>query len=116
MSEAKKIDREAQQWIKTIAVYEREFKKWEQRTTKIVDIYRDKTSDSRRTGARFNILWSNVQTAIPAVFRRFRDNDPVGRVAALLLERGLDFEVEHYPDYRATMRCGVQDRFLGGRG
>ena len=116
----------AEQWIKTIAVYEREFKRWEGRVEKILKRYRDEQRQGRdSTGSRFNILWSNVQTAIPAVFsrlpkpdvsRRFRDNDPVGRVAALLLERGLDFEVEHYPDYREAMRQCVDDRFLGGRG
>ena len=75
--------------------------------------------------ARFNVLWSNVQTLVPAVFsrlpkadvsRRFADNDPVGRVASLLLERALDYEIEHYPDFRAAMKNAVEDRFLGGRG
>lgn len=28
----------------------------------------------------------------------------------------LDFEIQHYPDYRATLKQCVQDRFLGGRG
>lgn len=114
----------AQRWIETIAVYEREFKKWEGRVEKILKRYKDEGRKDT-SGARFNILWSNVQTAIPAVFsrlpkpdvsRRHRDNDPVGRVAALILERGLEFEIEHYPDYRAAMRNCVQDRFLGGRG
>lgn len=114
----------AEQWINTIAVYEREFKKWEGRTDKIIKRFRDEQR-KEGTGAKFNILWANVQTAIPAVFsrlpkpdvsRRHRDNDPVGRVAALLLERGLEFEVDHYPDYRAAMKNSVQDRFLGGRG
>ncbi len=48
--------------------------------------------------------------------RRFRDNDPVGRVASLILERALDFEIQHYADYRSTMKESVADRFLGGRG
>lgn len=126
-AEQEKPEAAAQKWTGVIALYEREFKRWEGRVEKILKRYRD---DSRNVGsgsgvARFNILWSNVQTAIPAVFsrlpqpdvsRRHRDNDPVGRVAALLLERGLEFEINHYPDYTAAMRNGVQDRFLGGRG
>jgi hypothetical protein len=40
----------------------------------------------------------------------------VGRVASLLIERALDYEIEHYPDFRASMRHAVEDRFLGGRG
>jgi hypothetical protein len=50
------------------------------------------------------------------ISRRFGDNDPVGRVASQLIERAIDFEIEHYPDYRATMNYCVEDRFLGGRG
>ncbi len=113
-------------YLQQIATYNNEFKKWEARTTKIIRRYRDDTrSNSGNQTAKFNILWSNVQTLIPAVYaklpkcdcsRRFSDNDPVGRVAALLIERAIDFEIEHYPDFRATMRHAVEDRFLGGRG
>lgn len=119
------IEPEVQKWIKAIADYEREFKRWEGRVEKILKKYRDEQRFQQDQGAQFNILWSNIQTAIPATFsrlpkpdvsRRFRDTDPVGRVAALLLERGLDFEVQHYPDYRTTMNASVFDRFLGGRG
>lgn len=126
MAEKPQTDPLAQQWINTIAVYEREFKKWEGRVEKIVKRYRDETRLSKDYGgARFNILWSNVQTAIPAVFsripkpdvsRRWKDQDDVGRVAALILERALEFDTEHYSDFRSTMKECVQDRFLGGRG
>jgi len=112
--------------LKVIAGYDNEFKKWEARVVKIIKRYRDdnRTSAANET-AKFNILWSNVQTLIPAVYaklpsaevsRRFVDNDPVGRVASLILERALDFEIEHYPDFRSTMQYAVEDRFLGGRG
>lgn len=113
-----------QKWINAIASYEQEFSQWEKRVQSILDRYTDKKALQRKR-ARFNILWSNVQTLIPAVFsrlpkpdvsRRFRDNDPVGRVAALLLERSLEFEVEHYSDYSASLKQVVLDRFLGGRG
>lgn len=127
MADKKSIATPAQRWIQTIGVYEREFKKWEGRVEKILKRYRDdsRNSGSGATTARFNILWSNVQTAVPAVFsrlpqpdvsRRHKDSDPVGRVASLLLERGLEFEVNHYPDYASAMRGCVSDRFLGGRG
>lgn len=115
-----------QKWNDAFSLYDNDFKKWITRTEKIIKRYKDdsRTSSDART-AKFNILWSNVQTIVPAVFarlpkpdvsRRFRDNDPVGRVAALILERALEFEIEHYPDYRAAMRNSVLDRFLGGRG
>ena len=115
-----------QGYLDCMAKYEREFKKWEERNRKIIRRYRDEGRDTRTDGAsKFNILWSNVQILVPATFaripqpdvaRRFRDQDPVGRVGALILERGLEFEVQHYPDYRDTMTQCVHDRFLGGRG
>jgi hypothetical protein len=113
-------------WLDVVKKYENEFKKWEARTTKIIRRYRDDTRGSgSNEAARFNILWSNVQTLVPAVYakmpkasvsRRFKDNDPIGRVASMLLERALDYEIEHYPDFRASMKNAVEDRFLGGRG
>ena len=117
-----KLDR----YLRIIGQYDNEFAKWAARTKKIIKRYRDDTRGQSLTeSAKFNILWSNVQTLRPAVYaklpkadisRRFGDNDPVGRVASQLIERAIDFEIEHYPDYRATMNYCVEDRFLGGRG
>jgi hypothetical protein len=122
----KRVTSGLKSWLDDIAAYEREFKKWEGRVEKILKRYRD---DNRMQGdnvsAKFNILWSNVQTLTaatysrvpkPDVSRRFRDNDPVGRVASLILERGLDYHIQHYSAYRDTLKACVLDRFLGGRG
>jgi hypothetical protein len=112
-------------WYNTIASYERTFKKWEGRADKILKRYRDDSRTQNNPNARFNILYSNVQTVIPAIFarlprpdvsRRFRDNDPVGRVASMMLERALDYELEHYTDYKSSMDSVVFDRMIGGRG
>ena len=122
-----KVDSTVQKLLSNIHTYNNEYKKWEARTTKIIRRYRDDqgTSSGMNESARFNILWSNVNTLVPAVYarlpkadvsRRFGDSDPVGRVASLLIERALDYEIEHYPDFRSSMRYAVEDRFLGGRG
>jgi len=112
-------------WYKCIMGYERSFKRWEARVDRIVKKYKDDSRYDRNPNARFNILWSNVQTIQPAIFarlprpdvsRRFRDNDPIGRVASMMLERALEFELEHYGDYKASMNNVVIDRLLGGRG
>ena len=114
-----------QEWYNIIAQYERTYKEWEGRADKIVKRYRDDSRSRNNPNAKFNILWSNVQTITPAVFarlprpdvsRRFRDNDPVGRVASMMLERALEYEIEHYGDYASAMKQTVQDRLLGGRG
>lgn len=124
---APKVDKKAAEWIKKRAAYERAFKSWKKRAKAIAERYRDydQNDAGKKSTSDFNILWSNIEVLMPAVFsrlpkpdvsRRWRDNDPVGRVAALLLERALSFEIDHYPDYKAAMANSVLDRFLGGRG
>ena len=120
------VSQELEKYLRVIGQYDNEFAKWQARVKKLIKRYRDDTrGQSGNETAKFNILWSNVQTLIPAVYaklpkadisRRFGDNDQVGRVAAQLIERAVDFEIEHYPDFRATMKYCVEDRFLGGRG
>lgn len=127
MKERKRVTSELKSWLDDVAAYEREFKKWEGRTEKILKRYRDefRNDGAGNASAKFNILWANVQTLVastfarlpkPDVSRRFRDNDPVGRVASLILERDLEYHVQHYPEYRYTLKQCVSDRFLGGRG
>lgn len=112
-------------WYKKIGQYDRAFKKWEARADRIVKKYRDDDRRQNNPNARFNIMWSNVQTITPAIFarlprpdvsRRFRDNDPIGRVASMMLERALEYELEHYTDYKTAMQSAVFDRLMGGRG
>lgn len=119
------VNHSYESWYKTIMSYERTFKRWEARVDRIVKKYKDDSRYDRNPNARFNILWSNVQTIQPAIFarlprpdvsRRFRDNDPIGRVASMMLERALEFEIEHYGDYKSAMNNSVLDRLLGGRG
>jgi len=119
------MEHDYQDWYNTIGQYERTFKEWEGRADKIVKRYRDDNRTRNNPNAKFNILWSNVQTIQPAIFarlprpdvsRRFRDNDPIGRVASMMLERALEYEITHYGDYKSAMNQTVNDRLLGGRG
>mgnify|MGYP003624464877 FL=1 len=112
-----------------IDLYDKKFEDWETRAKVIVKRYRDERGgldqNSRQNEARYNILWSNIQTMIPNVFarlpqpevsRRYKDKDPVGRVASMILERALEYEVEAYSDYENAVRNSVEDRLLAGRG
>ena len=112
-----------------IDLYDKKFQDWETRANTIVKRYRDERGgldqNSKQTEARYNILWSNIQTMIPNVFarlpqpevsRRYKDKDPVGRVASMILERALEYEIEAYPDYENAVRNSVEDRLLPGRG
>ena len=123
----KRVTSGLKSWLEDIAAYERAFKTWEARVEKILKRYKDDRGGSRTTWteSKFNILWSNVQTLQAATFsrlpkpdvsRRHRDQDPVGRVAALILERSLEYHVQHYPEYKTALKGSVLDRFLGARG
>ena len=82
------VQPELNKYLRIIGQYDNEFAKWTARTKKIIKRYRDDTRGQTLTeSAKFNILWSNVQTLRPAVYaklpkadisRRFGDNDPVG--------------------------------------
>lgn len=124
MAKVMQVASEVQKYLDMFAQYDKEFGKWDGRVEKILKRYKD---DRNQTTAQvhYNILWSNVQTLKAATFsrmpkpdvsRRFKDNDPVARVAALLLERALDFEITHTPDFQESLTACVYDRFLGGRG
>ena len=119
------LNKTYEDWYNTIAQYDKSFREWEARVPRIIKRYRDDSRTRNNPNARFNILWSNVQTIQPAIFarlprpdvsRRFRDNDPIGRVASMMLERALEYEIEHYHDYNSAMKNAVLDRLLGGRG
>ena len=111
-------------YLNTVTQYDKEFAKWSGRTDKILRRYRDERQVNSMQ-SRYNMLWANVQTLKAATFsrmpkpdvsRRFKDNDPVGRVASMILERAMDFEITHYEDLKHCLEASVYDRFLGGRG
>lgn len=112
-------------WQSRIDTANKAFEKWHKQSEQIIKRYRDERDTLGSKKRRFNILWSNVQVLTPALYgrpakpevsRRFNDQDQVGRVASMILERGLDYEVEQYPDFNQAMRGGVEDRLLPGRG
>ena len=112
-------------WTLELQLAKKTTTEWFDRARKIVRRYRDERDAVAKDYYRFNILWSNVQTLFPAIYakcpkadvsRRFNLADPVGRVAALILERTLNFEIEHYSDFDGGMRAAVEDVLLPGCG
>jgi hypothetical protein len=111
-------------WMGQEAIAEKEEKKWIDQGRKIVKRYRDERPEATKNTHQFNILWSNVQTLIPTLYgrtpkadveRRFKDADPVGRLASTLLERSLEFSLDAF-DFDEVMESVVEDRLLPGRG
>jgi len=117
----------ASEWLKRIQSSGNIEEQWRKSADKIIDIYRDDSKDGTVTNESktdFNILWSNVQTLTPAIYsntpnpdvrRRFKDEDPTGREAADILNRGLSFSIDQY-DFDEMMEAVVQDYLLPGRG
>lgn len=111
-------------WVENIRLYENEYKAWEKKAQNVVKRYTDTRNAKNESRRRFNILWSNVQTLLPALYysqpkpnieRRFKDKDPVGLEASEILERSTTYFVNE-SNFNAVARQVVLDRLLSGRG
>lgn len=112
----------ARRWVAEIEAFDRERRRYCERAEKIIERYRNEHAGEDR---RFALLWANVEVLkptvyardpVPRVFRRFRDRDPVGRVAGRLLERVLTCQIEKQDDYGQAVRAAVLDYLLIGQG
>lgn len=108
-------------WLDRIELAGKEEEDWRKDGDEVVGIYRNEDSADRDD---FNILYSNVETTLPAVYnstpipdvrRRFNDRDPVAKAVSDILERSLSYSVDTY-DFDAVMQCAVFDSLLPGRG
>jgi hypothetical protein len=102
--------------------------KWQERAARIVKRYRDDRGNDGGVAdhqKRYNIFWSNVQTIMPAMYgkrpepcvvRRYLDPDSVARVAAIILERTLCFQMDSQTRFYDAMRSALQDRLVPGIG
>jgi len=116
-------------WIVELDLAQKSVDDWHKRAHKIIKRYKDERGagdgpfeDSGK--ARFNVLWSNVQTLQPLLYartpkpsveRRFKDSDPIGRQAAENLERALRFALSSQA-FDQTMKSVRDDFLLPGRG
>lgn len=113
-------------WVTEIKLYDTDSEDWVERGKRILKRYKDKrtvreTSDGQR---RYNVLYSNVQTLLPAYFsrapkpdieRRFKDKDVIGRMAAQVWERSVTYFTAT-DDFRDCIKKAVFDRLVPGRG
>ncbi len=130
-TEATDANKLVQRWIEEIDQAEQGCAAWWRSGDVIIRRYKNEIRNGRG-GAnatvnpirRFAILYSNVQTLAPAIYakrpvpevsRRFNDPDPVGKVAADVLERALVYSLEAY-DFDGRMQLCRNDYLLSGRG
>lgn len=112
-------------YLQQLKLAEKTDRKFVQSGRKIVKRYRDeRASGNGKSGAKFNVLWSNVETLKPILYgrtpkpdveRRHKNDDPIARLAAEILERALSYE-DDLDEFDEVMICVVEDRLLPGRG
>lgn len=117
------MDKDVKFWVSELALASKHEKRWRERARRVLDIYR---SDAGGDDIRFNILWSNTQTQKPALYsatpkpvikRRHRQEDPVARACAMMLERTSEYLLDPGGDYdfdRVAEKC-IMDYLLPGR-
>lgn len=112
-------------WLNEIAASKKREKDYRETGKKVLAIYGGDKSDT----TPFNILFSNVETLLPALYsavprpvvqRRFKDDDPLGKQAAMAGQRVLEFlvdtNVEGYETFDEGVRAATLDALLPGRG
>ena len=113
-------------WGTELVAADREVSKWHKAGTKIVDRFLDKRTGRNRS-TRLNIFSSSIQTLramlygqVPTVDVKRRDDDAdddVARVAANIMERMLNADVQREGDsYTDCLSHALEDRLLPGLG
>ncbi|OHV23842.1 hypothetical protein EOS93_28140 [Rhizobium sp. RMa-01] len=112
-------------WQQELERAQRYFKSWHDRCVKIEKIYLDQQSDQTSAAKRrFPMLWANTSVMQPAVYarvpqpvveRRFKDAQPVARIASELVERNLAYTGDE-ADLDSIMRAVRDDFLLCARG
>lgn len=109
-------------WLKKIKRAKDDEEDWRKDAGEAIATYEGCEVDKRRT--HFNILHSNIETVVPALYnstptpdvrRRYGDKDPLGKICVDVIERGVSFAVDQY-DFDGAMTEAVKDYALTGRG
>lgn len=126
-------DAKVAKWERDLKAASKAEENWRKSVDDVLAVYRDDGKDGRQpTGATtlggpktwFNILFSNVQTLIPALWqsmprpdvrRRFYDADPIGKQAGEVIERALSYTHDSN-DFEGQCQAVIQDYTLTGRG
>jgi hypothetical protein len=111
-------------WMDAIELQTKEEGDWRKRADETVKVFRSQSETGKTKERTFNILHSNIETTVPAIYnstpvpdvrRRYQDNDPAGKEVADLIERCISYSVDAY-DFDNTILSAVQDNELAGRG
>jgi hypothetical protein len=110
-------------WLDEIESAKKREKDFRKEGDRVIEIY------SAKKEVPFNILYSNTETLKPSLYsavprpvvqRRYKDDDPLGKVAAQAGQRMLEFlidtNIDGYETFDEGMKSAVLDGLLPGRG
>jgi hypothetical protein len=114
-------------WTTEITAAKKNAKDWQDRAKRVVDRFLDKREDRQNGDTRLNLFSANIQTRRSMMYgktprcdvsRRFEDStDAVARVAALILNRLLNTDIESDSDnYATAIGLSLDDAQLVGLG
>lgn len=119
-------DDECKKWLEEITAAKKREKDFRKAGARVVALFEAEKGEGKNS---FNILYSNTETLAPALYsiiprpivgRRFKDEDPLGKVAAKAVQRALEFLVDsgdaNLPTFDEIMKSAVLEALLPGRG
>ena len=113
-------------WLSAIALSGKGEEAWRKKGDETEALYHAEAERAKTSQkvSQFNILYTNTETLIPALYnstpapdcrRRFGDADPIGKVVAQITERCISVTVDQL-DFDSLMLATVQDSEVPGRG
>lgn len=115
-----KPEAEARKWLNELRLADKREESWRKQAEKLWERYRSK----KERKSSFNILWSNTDTLLPAVYnsdpkpdvrRRFRSEDVIGKAVSEVLSRCLVYTLDATA-FSTPARMVVLDALVAGRG
>lgn len=120
-----KADPKVQLWLKELDAARKRVKDYRKDGARVVKLY----EGGKASESPFNILYSNTETLTPALYnnvprpvvqRRFKDDDPLGKVASDVARRSLEFLIDNelgdYTPFDDLMTQAVLEALVPGEG
>ena len=123
--ESAKADPKVQSWLTELDASRKRLKDYRKDASRVVKLY----EGGKAQESPFNILYSNTETLAPALYnnlprpvvqRRFKDDDPLGKVASDVARRSLEFLIDNelgtYTPFDDLMAQAVLEALVPGQG
>lgn len=122
--DGEKLAELGRKWMDRIGAAHRREDYWLKEADKATRAYTGEEGDGASNRLTFNILHSNVETIVPAIYnstptpdirRRFRDPDETSRVLAQVIERCISVQIDDGA-LDVEIEALAQDAYVAGRG